>query len=96
MSKFDELRAAWKDWRERNINYHRTAIQFAHRFARGFQEYIGAPAKYKDIGEKPEWSYVEVRKLTDENEIVRVEDLRELVTFEDDGFCRFGLGPVVN
>ena len=90
MTKIDELRGAYRDWRERNIAYHDAVVAFAANFARGFREYIGAPGTYNVPGRTTKKPYVEVRKLTDEGNLVRANP-GELLTFEEDGYYKFGV-----
>src|SRR5665213_1872541 len=91
MVKFDELRGAYRDWRKRGIAYHDASVAFAGNFARGFREYIGAPATYNVIDDTTKKFYVEARKITDEGKLVRAEHPGEVLTFEEDGYYKFGL-----
>lgn len=89
MSDFDNLRAAFKEWHNRNRAYEISLVKFALRFAEGFREHIGAPEYFVQPDGVIKTQYVEALKLTDDNNLVSSDDL--LRRDENDEYFEFGL-----
>ena len=89
MSDFDDLRAAFKEWHNRNRAYEISLVKFALGFAEGFREHIGAPEYFVQPDGVIKTQYVEALKLTDDNNLVSSDDL--LRRDENDEYFEFGL-----
>jgi hypothetical protein len=95
MAKFDELRSDFNNWLERHREYQLQSTQFAHRFAAGFREYIGAPEHYTDMRKRKQL-YVEACKITDDGEYISTKNRLELLKWNDDGYLSFGIRFVLD
>jgi hypothetical protein len=98
MSAFDELQQRYVKWAQEAMNYQVKSWQFTQRFAKGFQEYVGAPEGFFDADRKT-IRYVEPRKIII-NESGEKETAEELhvgsLTLEDDGFYEFAVRLVLD
>ena len=98
MALYDDLRQAYANWSDEDSEYHTQSAKYAHRFADGFREYLGAPLEYLANDRRTKEPYVELCKIVKDaagEDRLESANIYEALTREDDGYFSFGIRLVL-